>query len=81
MNALINTMSQTSLLVHTAENYRGRVMGMRGQAIATMPIGSLLMGIEANIWGAPFALALNGAVYGLLMVGMAIILPQFRRME
>lgn len=81
MNALINTMSQTSLLVHTAENFRGRVMGMRGQAIATMPIGSFIMGVEANIWGAPFALALNGAIYGLLMVGMAFVLPQFRRLE
>jgi MFS family permease len=81
MNALINTMSQTSLLVHTAEDYRGRVMGMRGQAIATMPIGSFMMGVEANIMGAPFALALNGAIYGLLIVGLAIVLPHFRRLE
>ncbi len=81
VNALINTMSQTPLLVHTADDKRGIVMGVRGQAIATMPVGSLMMGVEAGAIGSPFALALSGVSYALIMLGVAASAPRFRQME
>ena len=81
VNALINTMSQTPLLVHTPDDKRGLVMGMRGQAIATMPVGSLMVGIEAGTIGVPLTFVLCGVSYASIMMGMAALAPHFRKME
>lgn len=81
VNAIINTMSQTPLLVHVADEQRGLVMGIRGEAIATMPLGSILMGFEADSINASFSLALNGTVFGLIMMCMCILAPRFRKLD
>ncbi len=81
VNALINTMSQTPLLVHTPDDKRGLVMGMRGQAIATMPVGSLIVGAAAGAVGSPLTIVVCGISYTSVMMVVALLAPRFRKME
>ena len=59
------TMSITLLAVASPE-FRGRVMGVRSLAVYGLPIGLLIAGALANMYGAPFAITMD------MLVGMSI---------
>jgi len=52
---------QSLLMVWSTEEMRGRVSGARAFAIGTLPLGSLLTGAGAGLWGAPAMLLVNSA--------------------
>lgn len=53
------TLIQSLLLMWSSEEMRGRVSGARAFAIGTLPLGSLLTGAGASLWGAPTMLLIN----------------------
>jgi MFS family permease len=55
------------VLKGTPENLRGRVMGVLMIGIGMAPIGILITGATAELWGAPVAVGLN-CVLGLAML-------------
>jgi MFS family permease len=50
---------QSLLMMWSAEEMRGRVAGIRAFAVGTLPLGSLLSGAGAGLWGAPTMLIVN----------------------
>ena len=67
------------LLGATPESLRGRVMGVRMFAIATMPPGVLAAGWLIQQAGVSLTLVLFAAVGALLTVAVAVRLPQLTR--
>ena len=70
----------TTVLLRTAlPEYRGRVVGLRVQAIYAYTFGSLNSGAVAGVWGAPWAANIN-AVLGIGLVSiLAFSAPKLRR--
>ena len=70
----------TTVLLRTAlPEYRGRVMGLRAQAIFAYALGSPNSGFMAGLWSAPLAAYIN-AVVGIGLVSiLAILTPKLRR--
>ena len=70
----------TTVLLRTAlPEFRGRVMGLRVQAIYAYTFGSLNSGFVAGVWGAPWAANINAFV-GIGLVSMlAFFTPKLRR--
>ena len=58
------TMALSQILMHMAveDEYRGRVMGLRGLMWSLIPLGGLQAGLLASVIGAPLTIVLNGAV-------------------
>ncbi len=65
------TMSITLLAVASPE-FRGRVMGVRSLAVYGLPIGLLIAGALANLYGAPFAITMDTLVGMLLTMLIAV---------
>ena len=70
----------TTMLLGTAlPEYRGRVVGLRVQAIYAYTFGSLNSGAIAGVWGAPWAANIN-AVLGIGLVSiLAFFTPKLLR--
>jgi len=70
----------TTVLLRTAlPEFRGRVMGLRVQAIFAYALGSPNSGLMAGVWGAPWAANFN-AVLGIGLVSiLAFLAPKLRR--
>lgn len=76
----ISMVSSTTLLLRSvSDEMRGRVMGVRGLAVATLPFGNLLAGALIGRLGAPFTLMMYSAACVVLIVGMVSIAPGLRR--
>ena len=74
-----STMQSTIVMLVAPEEMRGRALGVVTLAIGAGPIGSLIVGGIADVWGAPFALGLHAAV-GLVSVGLVcLMMPVLRR--
>ena len=72
-------MQSTIVMLVAPEEMRGRALGVVTLAIGAGPIGSLIVGGIADVWGAPFALGLHAAV-GLVSVGLvSLMMPVLRR--
>jgi predicted MFS family arabinose efflux permease len=65
------TMQSTIILSRTSPAMRGRAMGLLAMAIGSAPIGALVTGLLVERFGAPLALALNGALCGVLVAIVA----------
>lgn len=65
-------MQSTILLTHTQAEMRGRVMGMLAVTIGAGPIGTLVLGVAAESFGAPDAVAVSSGL-GLLAFVMVIL--------
>ena len=63
---------QSLLLLWSAEEMRGRVSGARAFAVSAAPLGNLLAGAGAGLWGAPITLIASSAIFILLTVLIAI---------
>jgi MFS family permease len=64
-------MQSTIILSRTSPAMRGRAMGLLAMAIGSAPIGALVTGLLVERFGAPLALALNGALCGVLVAIVA----------
>jgi sugar phosphate permease len=59
---------QSMLMMWSTEEMRGRVSGARALAIGTLPLGNLLTGAGAGIWGAPAMLLVNSAAAVIIAI-------------
>jgi MFS family permease len=73
------TNANTTIQLIVPNDLRGRVMSIWTLvSFGLQPIGSLLAGGIAQIWGAPLALGLGGAICALAAVSMAVLSPTLR---
>ncbi|WP_051689830.1 MFS transporter [Pelobacter seleniigenes] len=73
---LLNTLIQTLI----ADEYRGRVISLYTFCIFGLtPLGSLLIGWEAEYWGEPRALILNAMIVFLYALWVYVKVPQVRQ--
>jgi len=63
---------QSLLLMWSSEEMWGRVSGARAFAIGTLPLGNLLTGAGASLWGAPTMLVINASASILITVLITI---------
>jgi MFS family permease len=63
------------LLSLTPDNLRGRVMGLRQLAVYSLPLGLLISGTIAEMWGVKVAIFLDGLMGILLVMGCVVIWP------
>jgi MFS family permease len=69
------------LQVNLPDRLRGRVMGIYGLTWELMPVGGLIGGGIAEYAGAPMAVVVGGAFVAATALGVAIFLPNMRRLE
>jgi MFS family permease len=70
---------QSLLMVWSAEEMRGRVAGARAFAVSTLPLGSLLSGAGADLWGVPAMLLVNSAAAIIIAVLIFLWAPTMLR--
>ena len=75
------TMINAILQVNLPDQLRGRVMGIYGLTWELMPVGGLIAGAIAEYAGAPTAVVVGGAFVVAMAFGVAIFLPNMRRLE
>ena len=76
--ATINSLLQTLV----PDQVRGRVLGWHSMAyLGFSPIGSLLVGVLADTWGTPAALALSASGPLLLSLVLLLTLPWLRHLQ
>jgi predicted MFS family arabinose efflux permease len=63
---------QSLLLMWSSAEMRGRVSGVRSFAISTLPLGNLINGAGASLWGAPLTLVIVSAAAILITALIAI---------
>ncbi len=63
---------QSLLLIWSSAEMRGRVSGVRAFAISALPLGSLITGAGASLWGAPLMLAIVSSASILITILIAI---------
>ncbi len=73
--------SATVLLTSVSGEMRGRVMGLRGLAVTTLPAGSLVAGALTERFGAPMTMMLFGVAGVVLMGGVLLTAPRLRRLR
>lgn len=71
--------SATLLLSSVSGEMRGRVMGVRGLAVAALPLGNLMAGALTQRAGAPFTLMVFAGIAAVLMAGVLLSAPHLRR--
>ena len=63
------------LLSLTPDNLRGRVMGLRQLAVYALPLGLLISGTIAEMWGVKVAIFVDGLLGILLVTGCVVLWP------
>jgi MFS family permease len=69
------------LQINLPDQLRGRVMGIYGLTWELMPVGGLIAGAIAEYAGAPMAVVVGGAFVAATALGIAVFLPNMRRLE
>ncbi len=72
------TLIQSLLLMWSSAEMRGRVSGVRAFAISTLPLGNLITGAGASLWGAPLILVIIGCASILITIVIAIWATELR---
>ncbi len=72
---------QILLLKWSSEEMRGRVMGARAFVIGTLPLGNLLTGAGASLWGAPIMLVISALACVLMVVLISFRVPELYKRE
>lgn len=67
-NSIYNTYNQTLLQLNVSNEYRGRVLSLYLTLSAVTPIGSLVMGVMIDRWGAPVVVAAWALTAALVMM-------------
>ena len=71
----------TSVNLLVPDEYRGRVMGLRGTMFNLAPLGSLQAGLLATAVGTPFAIGLGGAVLVVAAIAAYVLSPEIRNLR
>jgi MFS family permease len=71
--------NNTVIQLATPDEYRGPVMSLYMLDHGLIPLGSLMAGALAELYGSPFAILLAGAVTTSMMVIMTFMFPALRR--
>lgn len=71
--------NNTVIQMATPDEYRGRVMSLYMLDHGLIPLGSLMAGALAQLYGTPFAILFAGAVTTSMMLIMAFMFPVLRR--
>jgi predicted MFS family arabinose efflux permease len=79
--AICWTMIATLILSHTAQDMRGRVMGLRTGVVLSLPFGNLLAGTAAQSWGPSLALGAYTTCALVLMALVFILMPSLRKLD
>ncbi len=69
------TMQATITMLVSSEEMRGRALGVMSLAIGAGPLGAVLTGAVASVYGAPFAIGLNAAIGLVLLASIAVLMP------
>ncbi len=75
------TMQPTLMLLGSPPKMRGRAMGVMMLAVGAGPIGFALIGVSAEAWGAPTAVAVNCVIGVVLMTAIVARFPAIRRSQ
>ncbi|MEM7533689.1 MAG: MFS transporter [Chloroflexota bacterium] len=68
------------MMVMVEDEMRNRMMGLLVLAIGIGPFGRLMAGFLAELYGAPFTLAMTTSIALVLVVLISVMIPQLRRM-
>jgi MFS transporter, DHA1 family, staphyloferrin A biosynthesis exporter len=74
-NAGYTSQDQTIIQVLTPAQLRGRVLGIYFLNRGLMPVGSLIAGGLAALWGGPWAVTIMGASCLAVAIGVAVLYP------
>jgi predicted MFS family arabinose efflux permease len=74
-----SALNNTLLMANTEPRLTGRVMSIYLLTWGAMPLGSLPLAWLADVAGAPFAIALAGAVIAAVVIGIAVLHPPAHR--
>jgi MFS transporter, DHA1 family, staphyloferrin A biosynthesis exporter len=72
-------LNQTLIQMTASDEFKGRVMGIFMLNQGLMPLGSLLAGAMASLWGAPESVLLMGSFVLVLTAGAFILSASMRR--
>ena len=67
------------MMLVVEDEMRNRMMGLLVLAIGIGPFGRLMVGFLAELYGAPFTIAMTSSVGLVTMVMIAILIPRLRR--
>ena len=79
--AIAWTVIATLILSHTTPHMRGRVMGLRSGVVVSLPIGNFLAGAAAERFGAAIALGAYSAIAIGIMLLIALLMPNLRKLD
>lgn len=74
-------MIQLLLLTWAPEEIRGRVMGLRIFAVITMPLGSILLGVGADLWGTATVILVSTLSCIVVTIVIAFLIPELLRRQ
>lgn len=80
-NSAYTSQNQTILQMVTPYELRGRVLGIYMLNRGLAPLGSLLAGLFATLFGGPWAVTIMGASCLLLAAGVGIFTPKLRNLN
>jgi MFS family permease len=76
------TRANSTVQTNTPDHLRGRVMSIYLTVFTgSAPIGAALAGLLSDVWGAPVAVAVGGAVVAIVALGIGGRLAQIERRE
>lgn len=73
--ATFGVLQATLMLMTSAPEVQGRALGILELAVGTMPIGTLVLGIFANAFGAGVTTAFSGALFAMTLVIHMVRVP------
>jgi len=76
-HALVQTVIQT----YSSAEFRGRTMAVFNMSNVVYTLGSMLIGMMATLWGAPWAVASMGVAGTLAMLGIYLAQPRSRHIR
>jgi MFS family permease len=80
-SAVYMAQNNTIIQLMVADEYRGRVMSVYLMTFGLMPFGTLPMGALAESLGAPAAVAIHGVLSTVVIILVALKLPQLRNLR
>ena len=79
--AVFQVATGTTVNLLVPDEYRGRVMGLRGIMFSLAPLGSLQAGLLATVTSTPFAVGLGGAILVVFAITTYAVSPDIRRLR
>jgi predicted MFS family arabinose efflux permease len=79
--SVYQSLNSTLIMASSAPAYHGRVMSVNMMGFSLMPVAALPMGLVADHLGAPHTVAVCGVAVAVFVVGVATLVPRYRRLE